>query len=378
MKVINISEYIIPISLLIFVAGVLLGVDFGAFERDYYEAHSLGMDHLSNNLMTISERMLSIPNSASGVFPLWIMGHLDSLTMRVLFSALMLVVFILAVYTSSLEVEVKRVFVGSLLISPMIMSSTAWALPEVTALAIVGLSIATRKSKFNFFSYVLSFLVPWSRQTFIVFLGLSFFDDFKITRQLLFSCIFGSVGLGMLVYFWGGIVPPNLTEVHLTPSLKPVTTALLIFCLYFGYFGISELAHFELSKKVLLKLLLVAAIIIIDFLSPPLFGGGYIFSRLSSFNSILSITLQACILFVVFNALSFRLIGILMFLSLTFATTNYMFLKYVDFYMPILLLTLLTFMPNSLPKVSHLKVVQSVLFFQAFSLTVAIIFYYIV
>jgi hypothetical protein len=259
----------------------------------------------------------------------------------------------------------------------MIISSTAWALPEVTALAIVGLAIALRNSKFKIFSYVLSFLVPWSRQTFIVFLGISFFDDLKITLKLLFSCIFGFIGLGVLVYFWGGIVPPNLAEVHLTPSLKPATTALLIFCLYFFYFGLSELKAFEFNNKLLGKLILVAIIVIVDVLSPPLLGGGYIFSRLSSFDSTLSLIVQFCVLFVAFNVLNFRLIAVLIFLSLTFATTNYMFLKYVDFYMQILLLILLTCMPNSLPKELHLKVVQSVLLFQAFSLILAIIFYYI-
>jgi len=65
----------------VFLICFLLELDFGAFKRDYYEAHSLGMDHLhsGNNLVKL---IYSIPNSASGVLPLYIYGFFKGYYLR--------------------------------------------------------------------------------------------------------------------------------------------------------------------------------------------------------------------------------------------------------------------------------------------------------
>jgi hypothetical protein len=225
-----------------------------------------------------------------------------------------------------------RYFLMALLLSPMMISSTAWILPEIFSLLTVIL-VCFLTSKHPMAAVMFSALVPLSRQTFIVLLGGRLFFRPKNLITYVASVITASFALACLFFIWDGLVPPKLAGVHITPSFKSPIVALLIFSLYFAFQNLTSLRNAPIRWS-RLAFSIVAALIIVWFglNQPPLFGGGYIFSRIEARNLWLAGLIETALLVLFFYKTKINVIVFFSLASLSFGTTNYMFLKYVDFY----------------------------------------------
>ena len=349
------------IFFLIVVFGIALQAsspDYGAFERDYFQAHLLGMEHLGQ-IDIFFDQLVSIPNSASGVIPLTIMGLFDGYEQRYVINILMLMLTLFVFFKKS-QINHFLLFLSFIIFSPTFMSSLKWLLPEVMSISFVLLLFSLhRRHKLS--RYLMSIFVPLFRQTFIVFLALEGLLDFgkklkdkfengavatlelkfAVTpyRETIAQLAFGSIGLGFLYYFWGGLVPPKLAAVHNTFSVKASLTAFLIFGLYFSLFCIQKL--FKLNsmpstRKIVICLTAAVLFCLAYYHSEALAGGGYVFSRFE-------VIFPASVYLMLFVYVSLLLLFLpmpvllsLIFFSLSFITTNHMYLKYVDQYMILL------------------------------------------
>lgn len=353
-----------------------LGADFGKFSIDYQEAHSISMLHLHQE-GNIPELLRTIPNSASGVLPLWLYGFFDGfLTHKIISLCVFLGVIALVLNATRLN-KYGRYFIMALLLSPMMISATAWILPEIFALLTVVLvcSLTVNHPKA---AVIVSALVPLSRQTFIVLLAGRFFFRPKSLNVYFASALIASLSLSSLVYIWGGLVPPKLINVHITPSLKSSVVGLLTFSLYFFYQNITTLKNSPIDWSRLTISIIVAVVLIwINLLQPSLFGGGYIFSRIEARNLLLAGIFETALLTLFFYKTKINTIIFFLFASLSFGTTNYIFLKYVDFY----IFAFLAFGISDIDeqsKQSYTDYARSCFMFQLFSISMAILYYYIV
>ncbi|MFB9159179.1 hypothetical protein [Chromobacterium violaceum] len=364
------------IGLIVFLILVFLGSDFGAFKRDYFEAHSLAMTHLHGDGGLIY-LLKTIPNSASGVLPLWLYGFSKSYYVHKIFSLLTSASILILIINGCKDSHVRKYLFCSVAISPMFISATSWMLPEIFALLLVYFVHAcVKKEKLSWFSVPLSFLVPISRQTFIVPIALRLFFSPRKLAIWLSTAVAATAALGLLYLIWGGLVPPRLMKVHNTPSIKSGLVALLIFSLYFLPFNIKKILNEAVYfRRLTISILIGLACAMIGTRLPALYGGGYFFTRIEAWNVTGAILIETLLYSVFFykarlNVLLFSIVA-----SVSFCTTNYMFLKYVDFYV----LAFLSYALSDISKEEALLFVdyaKSIFTFQIFSLIVSILFYY--
>jgi hypothetical protein len=356
-----------------FLAAFSLGADFGKFAPDYYAAHSIAMSHLHQDGQ-FKTLLQTIPNSASGVFPLWLFGFFEGFLIHKVISLCVLLGVIVIIWRATHLNEYGRYFIMSMLLSPMIISATAWVLPEMFALLSVVLVclLTVRHPKA---AVILSAIVPLSRQTFIVLLAGRLFFRPKNLIAYFASMAMALLGLALLVFVWGGLVPPKLAGVHLTPSLKSPIVALLIFSLYFVYQNLKALRESPADwKRLNFSLVVAVVIVLIGLNQSPLLGGGYIFSRIEARNFLLAGIFETALLTLFFYKTKINVIVFFVLASLSFGTTNYMFLKYVDFYF-------FAFLAYGLSDISRefkqlfAEYAFSGFVFQIFSLVTAIVFY---
>ena len=359
-----------------FILNFISGVDFGAFERDYFKAHSLGMDHLHSS-GNIFQLIQTIPNSASGVLPLWFYGITKSIYLRKIIS-LIIVFLITYVIASKTKLDnFGRYFIYSLLISPMIISSATWVLPEIFALLMVVIYFSLSQIHWLIL-FIVGFCIPLSRQTFIIFPPLSLISRSAYDMKTIIQ--YGlppTLGLALVYLIWGGLVPPRLMKVHYTPSVLAPIYALLIISLYTFYYHCKYFIsnRFDL-RKFLLSSIISGVIIAISFLCQPVLGGGYIFSRLQEAS-----TIGFCIItYVLLTSLLYsarkKAVFIFLIMSLSFITTNYMFLKYIDIYMFCFLATGLTIYNSETTDILYEDYAKSTLIFELISYLVSSLYYY--
>lgn len=359
-----------------FFAAYWLGADFGKFALDYQEAHSISMLHLHQE-GNIRELLRTIPNSASGVLPLWLYGFFDGFITHKIISLCVFIGVIALVFNSTRLNKYGRYFIMALLLSPMMISATAWILPEIFALLTMVLvcSLTVNHPKA---AVILSALVPLSRQTFIVLLAGRFFFRPKSLNVYFASALIASLSLSSLVYIWGGLVPPKLMNIHITPSLKSSVVGLLTFSLYFFYQNITTLKNSPVDwSRLTISIIIAVVLIWINLLQPSLFGGGYIFSRIEASNLLFAGIFETALLTLFFYKTKINTIIFFLFASLSFGTTNYIFLKYVDFYIFAFLAYGISDIDEQ-SKQSYTNYARSCFMFQLFSISTAIIYYYIV
>ena len=364
----------LAVAVLFFLFNFFSGIDYGAFSPDYYQAHLLTMIHLHKPNVNFFDLMRTIPNSASGVFPLWLYGFINGIYAHK-FASLFVYLSIIAIVIkySSLN-SFGLMYLVSLSISPMIISATTWVLPELFALFLL-ICILMLGKNYPKLSVILSFFLPLSRQTSIVLLfGRIFFKPANLYVYIA-TVLSAAIGLGCLIYIWQGLVPPNLAKVHMTSSIKSAIIALLIFSLFFLYANVRAIGLDKIKfRKLSLCILFSVLIVLIGLNQSNLYGGGYVFSRVESFNIVFAFILEVSLLAILFYSSSKPLILFCLFASISFATTNYMFLKYIDFYIFGFLGYYFTDIDEN-NKIKYLSYVKSVLIFEIFSIITAFLFY---
>jgi len=367
------SLWWVVVCAIFFLTAYFLGADFGKFKPDYYQAHSLAMIHLHQD-GGIFQLLRTIPNSASGVLPLWLYGFVQGFELHKFFSLCTFLCILIIVWRVTDLNEFGRYFLMALLISPMIISATAWVLPEIFALLILILIYALSNS-YPVLAVVLSALVPFCRQTFIAPLfGRLLFWPKNLMAYFAMGLV-AFLGMVVLVYIWGGLVPPNLMAVHLTPSLKSPIVALLIFSLYFFQQNVMILRTSAISTpRFLIAIAFSALLVTIGLAQPPLLGGGFIFSRIEAYNLVIAWFFEVALLTLFFCSTMPNTIAFFTLASISFGTTNYMFLKYVDFYFFAFLAYGLSDI-NKQFKTSFAAYSRSGFVFEFFSISAAIIFY---
>jgi hypothetical protein len=182
------------------------------------------------------------------------------------------------------------------------------------------------------------------------------------------------LGLLLLYFIWGGLVPPKLIKVHMTPSLKPALNSLLIISLYFiPYYIWTIKESSQLVLKINYKAILISLLLIFLNLSQnDLYGGGYFFSRIEKYNIYISFILEFILLYLFFVTATREILLFTFISMLSFSTTNYMFLKYVDFYIfSFLGFTLI----NKQNDLKFERIAKSVFYFEIFSFFISIIYY---
>ncbi|MCD4486433.1 hypothetical protein LQR31_18315 [Chromobacterium vaccinii] len=363
-------------GLAIFIILVFLGADFGAFRRDYFEAHSLAMTHLhgEGGLVFL---LKTIPNSASGVLPLWLYGFSNNYYIHKCFSLIISALILYFIIGCSERMDTRKYLFCSVAMSPMFISATSWMLPEVFALLLVYVVHAFVKRKhLIWFGIPLAFLIPISRQTFIVPIALRLFFSPQKIKVWFYTVVAATIALAVLYFIWGGLVPPRLMKVHNTPSIKSGLIALLIFSLYFLPYNIKIIFQKKIDyRKMAMAALVGLSLSVLGSKLPPLYGGGYLFTRIESWSIVISILSETLFYGVFFYAARLNVLLFSIVASASFCTTNYMFLKYVDFYV-------LAFLSYSLTDISEEEAInfagyaKSVFIFQIFSLAAAVLFYY--
>ena len=372
-KFIN-SNLTLLLFFLFFFIAYFLSLDFGAFEGDYSGAHLLTMIHLHKEASFI-ELLKTIPNSASGVLPLWLFGFFENYLMHKLVSLFIFFIMIFIIWYVTRFNEYGRYFTLALLTSPMIISGTAWAMPEIFGLfaTILVFSLSLKQAKS---AIILSTLVPLARQTFIVLIVGRLFFIPKNFKTYVLMCLFAGIALIFLIYVWNGLVPPNLSR-HYTASIKSSIIALLIFSMYFTYDNLINLYKSSINLfRLTISLIFAIIIVLIGINEPPLDAGGYFFSRLEIKNLILTSLFEIILLSLFFYQTKLNTILFILFVSLSFVTTNVMFLKYVDFYFFCFLAYGISDIDPSFKKL-FTNYSKSCFIFQIFSITTATIYYYI-
>lgn len=356
-----------------FLAAYFIGADFGKFEPDYHQAHSLTMTHLHQN-GDFFQLLRTIPNSASGILPLWLYGFVQGFSLHKLVSLCVFLCILLIIWRATGSNAFGRYFLMGLLVSPMMISATAWVLPETFALLTLVL-ICMLSVNYPVLSVALSAIVPFGRQTFIVLLFGRLFFWPKNFIAYVASGVVALLAIILLIYIWGGLVPPNLMAVHLTPSIKSPIVALLIFSLYFFQQNVMFLRTAVISVPRLIIALTASALLVsIGLLQPSLLGGGFIFSRIEAYSLVCAWLFETILLTVFFYCTLPNTIAFFALASISFATTNYMFLKYVDFYFFAFLAYGLSDIGVQF-KSSFTAYARSGFVFQLFSISAAIIFY---
>lgn len=167
-------------------------------------------------------------------------------------------------------------------------------------------------------------------------------------------------------------------NIHITPSLKSSVVGLLIFSLYFFYQNITTLKNSPVDwSRLTISIIIAVVLIWINLLQPSLFGGGYIFSRIEASNLLFAGIFETALLTLFFYKTKINTIIFFLFASLSFGTTNYIFLKYVDFYIFAFLAYGISDIDEQ-SKQSYTNYARSCFMFQLFSISTAIIYYYIV
>jgi hypothetical protein len=181
-----------------------------------------------------------------------------------------------------------------------------------------------------------------------------------------------------LIYIWGGIVPKSRAAVHLTPSYKSFYLSILIFSLYFFFDNFEKARHYKFNffspdRKNLSIVFVSFLLTALNLFAQPLYGGGFIFSRLEELSVFLYLPLELFLIYFFFKLTSLNVIFFVIFASLTFSTTNFLFMKYTDFYIFIFLgYTLMNEFKNN---DSILRYCRSVYVFEFFYLLLALFYY---
>jgi hypothetical protein len=145
--------------------------------------------------------------------------------------------------------------------------------------------------------------------------------------------------------------------------------------LYFVYHNLRSLRDAPLNvARLSIAAVVAVALVWINLHQPPLLGGGYIFSRLEARSALLAGMFEAGLLTLFFYQTRLNTIVFFVLAALSFATTNFMFLKYVDFYF-------FAFLGYALGDIdarsreAFVDYARSGFVFQLFSLTAAFVFY---
>ena len=370
---------IFSLSLLIFCFAFLMSSDFGKYKPDYFEAHLLGMRHL-HGPENIFDLIRSIPNSASGVLPLYIYGFFDSQLTHKFLSLLSLftIFFLIWINDLSRSKNYALVFISSMLISPSVISSAVWCLPEIFSLMIFFLACNFFYSRY-YLSLLFSFALPFCRQTFIIltaYKAFLFIKETSLLRKIFFELFFSSCALLILYLIWGGLVPPSKAAVHQTPSYKSFYISILIFSSYFLFDNIQRLNTLKLIsyQKLIFYSFFCLLLTHFNFIQKPLLGGGFVFSRIEDMKWAFIFDFIFLLFFLLQSS---GLVKSFVFLaSLTFSTTNYLFMKYTDFF--IFGFLFLYYVRPVYSNERFYDYVKSIFVFEVFYLSLSYIYYYLI
>lgn len=375
----KINLLIFSSSLLVFCVAFLVAADFGKYKPDYFEAHLLGMKHLHES-GNIFDLIKSIPNSASGILPLYIYGFFDSQFSHKLLSLLFLFVIFFLIWINDLgkNKNYALLFISSMLISPSIISSTVWCLPEIFSLMVFFLACNFFHSRY-YLSVLLSFALPFCRQTFIVLIAYKayfFTKDITAFKKIFFELFFSSCAILILYLIWGGLVPPSKSSVHLTPSYKSFYISTLIFGSYFLFDNIRRINTLKSIPFISLIFYSILSFVLthINFIQKPLLGGGFIFSRIEDMKWAFIFDFIFLLFFLVQSS---GLVKFIVFLaSITFSTTNYLFMKYTDFF--IFGFLFLYYLKPSYSNERFYDYAKSIFIFEVFYLFLSYLHYYLI
>ena len=357
---------------LVFLVCYLFGLDFGAFKRDYFEAHSLAMDHLHTSF-DILKLLKTIPNSASGVLPLYFYGFFKGFYTRKIVSLFVFIAILLLPLFKNKFSKTSIYIASALLISPMMISSTSYVLPEVFALLVLYILFSTINSNI-YLASIFAFFVPLSRQTFVVHIFQQLFYKENNKIKILLIGFMSFLGLLSLYLIWGALVPPKLIKVHMTPSLKAALNSILIISLYFlpNTFWMIFKSPNNIKKINYKAIIFSFLITIINLNLNNLYGGGYFFSRIENYNIYVSFIIEFILLYLFFINIKTEVLIFTVVSMVSFSTTNYMFLKYIDFY--IFSFLGFTLISNETDE-KYENIAKSVFYFEIFSLLVSLIYY---
>jgi hypothetical protein len=268
--------------------------------------------------------------SASGALPLWLQSQLDNLATRRVINILVWFLTLMLLFKCALKIELEKGVIYLLLISyclsPMMISSAAWGLSEIYALFFIYL--ATYLLINNYFIVLTPILfssVILCRQNLIgLLVFLTCFINARIIKTA--SIVGALLGLLLLVYLWGGLIPRGL-ERHMTPSLRTFVYSIAIFSLYFIF-----CKRIRRRFNFLAIILISVSVALIVYLSPDLLGGGYIFSRIEKYSKFLNVLILSSAIYSIYTIRSNLLIILIIISAITLSTTNYIFLKYIDFF----------------------------------------------
>lgn len=375
----NLNLLIFIVGLIIFFLSYALSADFGKYRPDYFDAHLLGMKHLhtQGNLFDLIK---SIPNSASGILPLYIYGFFDSQFTHKILSLLFLFIIFFLIWINDLSKDKNYalLFISSMLISPSIISSAVWCLPEIFSLMVFFLACNFFYSRY-YLSVLLSFALPFCRQTFIVLIAYKayfFTKDIKALRKIFFELFFSSCAILILYLIWGGLVPPSKSAVHLTPSYKSFYISILIFGSYFLFDNVRRINTLKSFPFIRLIFYSVLSFFLthFNFIQKPLLGGGFIFSRIEDMKWAFIFDFIFLLFFLVQSS---GLVKFVVFLaSMTFSTTNYLFMKYTDFF--IFAFLFLYYLKPSYSNERFYDYAKSIFIFEVFYLFLSCLYYYLI
>lgn len=381
----NSIHYLFIFSFLIFVFGIFFQLDFGWYQSDYFRAHLPTMFWLHDPNLTIFQKINGIGHSASGLLPLWIMGFFETFVVHKAISICIFLITLVLILYKSFQINLKNygfLLVSSLLISPTIISTVNWILPEIITLLIVVLFILF--NEWILFSFFLSFFIPLGRQTFVIFPFIFYFFIFLNNKKIKLNDLFilsgGIAGIVFLYFFWSGLVPPSKQELHQSASFTSFTYGLILFSFYFIPLNIFYLAKKQLvlNSKLFYSIIFTIIILLLDrFLFPTnQIYGGFIFSKLRLYEPSIAFIIELIIIscFLYFN--NFKIIGTVIFLAFVMAQTNFIFIRYTDFiFLSVLLLPLLNL--KSLNNIDFQGIASSFYLIQLFSLVLHLKYYYL-
>ena len=353
------------------------GSNFGTFEHDYFTSHLVTIDNFFKHGFIIGTKKMF--ESASGSLPLYLYSNLTDLFSRRVATYFMWCCssFLLFKISQLLNKnkEASLYLVSSFMISPMMISSTAWCLSEITAIFLLYLGLFFYLIRRNFLISIIFPGIILSRQNLLLplIIYISLFRKNISKFNLLIPLFTIFLAVLFLINSWGGLVPSGL-ERHLTPSIKSFYFTILISSLYF--LNTQQKKDFNIYKIILS---IFISYLVINH-TPPLFGGGFIFSRIIDYSLLVGILFCSIFLYIFFHHFNIIIQFLILVTAITLSTTNYVFLKYVD--LMIFFMLPMIFLVKSMhynfflkQKINIISLSVGLFYFQCFSLASCFLFY---